>query len=270
MQDAVIVSAVRTPVGKAPKGALRFTRPDELAALVVREALARAGDVRADDIDDVDPRLRDARGRTGPERRPHRQPARRPAGDGLGGHRQPLLRLGPAGDRQRRRPHPRRRGPGHRGRRHRVDEPGADGRPQGGAQSRRWSSAIPTSTSRPVWSPRTTRASRASRARRRTPSRCARTSGRWPPSTPAGSPTRSSPSRRARSKPTAQRRAGHARDRLRGRRGAAPRHLRRGPGRAGAGVPRRPARSRPATRRRRATGRQRWSSSRPTTPASTA
>jgi acetyl-CoA acyltransferase len=53
MQDAVIVSAVRTPVGKAPKGALRFTRPDELAALVVREALTRAGAVEAGDIDDV-------------------------------------------------------------------------------------------------------------------------------------------------------------------------------------------------------------------------
>ncbi len=53
MQDAVIVSAVRTPVGKAPKGALRFTRPDELAALVVREALARAAGVPAADIDDV-------------------------------------------------------------------------------------------------------------------------------------------------------------------------------------------------------------------------
>jgi acetyl-CoA acyltransferase len=53
MQDAVIVSAVRTPVGKAPKGALRFTRPDELAALVVREALTRAGGVEAGDIDDV-------------------------------------------------------------------------------------------------------------------------------------------------------------------------------------------------------------------------
>ncbi len=53
MEDAVIVSAVRTPVGKAPKGALRFTRPDDLAALVVREALARAGGVPADDIDDV-------------------------------------------------------------------------------------------------------------------------------------------------------------------------------------------------------------------------
>ena len=32
MNDAFIVSAVRTPVGKAPNGALRYTRPDELAA----------------------------------------------------------------------------------------------------------------------------------------------------------------------------------------------------------------------------------------------
>ena len=41
MHDAVIVAAVRTPVGKAPRGALRFTRPDELGALVIREAMAR-------------------------------------------------------------------------------------------------------------------------------------------------------------------------------------------------------------------------------------
>ena len=39
MQDAVIVSAVRTAVGKAPKGTLRVTRPDEMAATVIREAL---------------------------------------------------------------------------------------------------------------------------------------------------------------------------------------------------------------------------------------
>ena len=36
MARPVIVSAVRTPVGKAPKGALRFTRPDEMAATVIR------------------------------------------------------------------------------------------------------------------------------------------------------------------------------------------------------------------------------------------
>ena len=40
MTDAVIVSAVRTAVGRAPKGALRHTRPDDLAAIVLREALA--------------------------------------------------------------------------------------------------------------------------------------------------------------------------------------------------------------------------------------
>jgi acetyl-CoA acyltransferase len=53
MADALIVSAVRTPVGKAPNGALRSTRPDELAATVMREALHRARGVAAADIDDV-------------------------------------------------------------------------------------------------------------------------------------------------------------------------------------------------------------------------
>jgi acetyl-CoA acyltransferase len=53
MNDAVIVSAVRTAVGKAPSGSLRFTRPDELAAIVIREALARVPGVDAGAIDDV-------------------------------------------------------------------------------------------------------------------------------------------------------------------------------------------------------------------------
>jgi acetyl-CoA acyltransferase len=53
MHDAVIVSAVRTPVGKAPKGALRHSRPDDLAAIVIAEALRRAPDVTPDDVDDV-------------------------------------------------------------------------------------------------------------------------------------------------------------------------------------------------------------------------
>jgi acetyl-CoA acyltransferase len=42
VQDAYIVAATRSPVGKAPKGALRHTRPDELLAHVVRAALAQA------------------------------------------------------------------------------------------------------------------------------------------------------------------------------------------------------------------------------------
>ena len=41
MKDAWIVSAVRTAVGKAPNGALRSTRPDELGAVAVRGALDR-------------------------------------------------------------------------------------------------------------------------------------------------------------------------------------------------------------------------------------
>ncbi|HEX2659393.1 MAG TPA: thiolase family protein, partial [Polyangia bacterium] len=42
MRDVAILSAVRTPIGRAPKGTLRNTRPDDLGALVVKEALARA------------------------------------------------------------------------------------------------------------------------------------------------------------------------------------------------------------------------------------
>jgi acetyl-CoA acyltransferase len=53
MKDAVIVSAVRTPVGKAPAGMLRGTRPDELAATVIGEALRRAPGVEPSAIDDV-------------------------------------------------------------------------------------------------------------------------------------------------------------------------------------------------------------------------
>lgn len=53
MTDAVIVSAVRTPVGKAPSGSLRSTRPDELAAAVMREALNRAPGMSPADVEDV-------------------------------------------------------------------------------------------------------------------------------------------------------------------------------------------------------------------------
>jgi acetyl-CoA acyltransferase len=53
MADAFIVSAVRTPVGKAPNGALRFTRPDEMAAVVIKEALARTPALDPSEIEDV-------------------------------------------------------------------------------------------------------------------------------------------------------------------------------------------------------------------------
>jgi acetyl-CoA acyltransferase len=53
MPEAVIVSAVRTPVGRAYKGSLRATRPDDLAALAIKEALARVPGVDAKEIEDV-------------------------------------------------------------------------------------------------------------------------------------------------------------------------------------------------------------------------
>ena len=53
MKEAVIVSAVRTAAGKAPNGTLRGTRPDELAATAIGEALHRAPGIEPAEIDDV-------------------------------------------------------------------------------------------------------------------------------------------------------------------------------------------------------------------------
>jgi len=53
MKQAVVVSAVRTAVGKAPKGALRDTRPDEMAAAVISEVVRRAKGLDPAEIEDV-------------------------------------------------------------------------------------------------------------------------------------------------------------------------------------------------------------------------
>ncbi len=53
MKQAVVVSAVRTAVGKAPKGALRDTRPDEMAAAVISEVVRRAEGLDPAEIEDV-------------------------------------------------------------------------------------------------------------------------------------------------------------------------------------------------------------------------
>jgi acetyl-CoA acyltransferase len=53
MQDAVIVSAVRTPVGKAPQGALRTARPDDLASTAIVAALERAPGLDPAEVEDV-------------------------------------------------------------------------------------------------------------------------------------------------------------------------------------------------------------------------
>ena len=53
MPEAVVVSAVRTPVGRAPKGGLSTTRPDDLAALALKGALDRVPGLGKEEIDDV-------------------------------------------------------------------------------------------------------------------------------------------------------------------------------------------------------------------------
>ena len=53
MPEAVLVSAVRTPVGRAPKGALSTTRPDDLAATAIGAAIDRAAGLNRAEIDDV-------------------------------------------------------------------------------------------------------------------------------------------------------------------------------------------------------------------------
>ncbi len=53
MKEAVIVSAVRTAVGKAPKGTLKNSRPDDLGAAAIRGAVERVAGLDASQIDDV-------------------------------------------------------------------------------------------------------------------------------------------------------------------------------------------------------------------------
>lgn len=53
MREAVIVSAVRTAVGKAPRGALRSVHPTDLAATVIRSAVERVPGLDPKEIDDV-------------------------------------------------------------------------------------------------------------------------------------------------------------------------------------------------------------------------
>src|ERR1700749_1861821 len=53
MREVVIASAVRTPIGRAFKGTLRSTRPDELAAVAIKGALDRVPQLDSKEIEDV-------------------------------------------------------------------------------------------------------------------------------------------------------------------------------------------------------------------------
>src|SRR2546425_3447528 len=53
MNEAVIVAGVRTAVGKAPRGTLRTTRPDDMAAAVIEDLLRGVPELPPETIDDV-------------------------------------------------------------------------------------------------------------------------------------------------------------------------------------------------------------------------
>jgi acetyl-CoA acyltransferase len=53
MKEAVVVSAVRTAVGKAPRGILKDTRPDDIVAIVIKEAVSRVPGLKIEDVDDI-------------------------------------------------------------------------------------------------------------------------------------------------------------------------------------------------------------------------
>jgi len=53
MREAVVVSAVRTAVGKAPRGMLKDTRPDDIGAIVIKEAVARVPGLRMEEVEDI-------------------------------------------------------------------------------------------------------------------------------------------------------------------------------------------------------------------------
>jgi len=53
MKEAVVVSAVRTAVGKAPRGILKDTRPDDVAAIVIKEAVARVPGLKLEEVEDI-------------------------------------------------------------------------------------------------------------------------------------------------------------------------------------------------------------------------
>ncbi len=53
MKEAYIVSSVRTAVGKAPRGSLRYMRPDDMGAVVVKAAIERVKGLEASQIDDI-------------------------------------------------------------------------------------------------------------------------------------------------------------------------------------------------------------------------
>ena len=94
LQDAYIVAASRTPIGKAPRGVFKNTRPDELLVHAIRSAVAQVPGLDTKRDRRRDRRLRDSRSGAGLERRAHGRAAGRPAEHGRRRDGEPLLRIG--------------------------------------------------------------------------------------------------------------------------------------------------------------------------------
>ena len=125
MRDAVIVGAVRTPVGRR-NGGLAGVHPVDLSAHVLRALAERTGFDPAD-VEDVVWGMRLPGRRAVLEHRPQRGAGGRLAGVGARHDARPAVRVEPAGAALRRRDRAVRPGRPGGGRRRRVDEPGADG-----------------------------------------------------------------------------------------------------------------------------------------------
>ena len=126
MRDAVVVEAVRTPVGRR-RGALAGVHPVDLSAVVLRALVDRAG-IDPALVDDVIWGCVSQVGEQALEHRPQRGAGGGLAGVGARHHPGPAVRVVPAGPALRRRGGDRRPGRRGGGRRGGVDDPGADGR----------------------------------------------------------------------------------------------------------------------------------------------
>ena len=98
MPEAVIVSTARTPIGKAFRGAFNMTHGAALGGHVVKHAVERAG-IDPDEVEDVVLGCAMPERGNGPQHRAPVGDPRRPAGQRCGRHRQSLLLVGPADDR---------------------------------------------------------------------------------------------------------------------------------------------------------------------------
>ena len=98
MPEAVIVDAIRTPIGRAGKGSLKTVRADDLAALPIRTLIERNPDVDFAQTKDVMMGAASGDRRAGLQRRPQRLAAGRPRPSRPGLHGQPLLRVLAADD----------------------------------------------------------------------------------------------------------------------------------------------------------------------------